>query len=80
MLAVKKAKLFKNGQSQAVRLPHEFRFEGSEVYVQHMGNGVLLLPVKDFWDGWISDLNEFSADFMAGGREQPVAEDEREDL
>lgn len=27
------AKLFKNGSSQAVRLPAEFRFEGDEVYV-----------------------------------------------
>lgn len=26
------AKLFKNGASQAVRLPAEFRFEGNEVY------------------------------------------------
>lgn len=28
-------KLFKNGASQAVRLPAEFRFEGSEVYATH---------------------------------------------
>ena len=28
--AVKTAKLFKNGRSQAVRLPKEFRFEGTE--------------------------------------------------
>jgi antitoxin VapB len=28
------AKLFRNGRSQAVRLPAEYRFEGSEVYVR----------------------------------------------
>ena len=28
------AKLFRNGRSQAVRLPAEFRFEGTEVYVR----------------------------------------------
>jgi antitoxin VapB len=77
---VEKAKLFKNGQSQAVRLPREFRFEGTEVYLQRMGKGVLLLPVKDFWDTWIADLNDFSADFMLEGREQPLLEDEREQL
>jgi antitoxin VapB len=27
------AKIFKNGASQAVRLPAEFRFEGNEVYI-----------------------------------------------
>lgn len=77
---MKKAKLFKNGQSQAVRLPREFRFEGTEVYVKPMGKGVLLLPVKDFWDTWIADLNDFSEDFMAEGREQPVLQEEREGL
>jgi antitoxin VapB len=30
----KTAKLFRNGRSQAVRLPSEYRFEGSEVYVR----------------------------------------------
>jgi virulence-associated protein VagC len=39
------AKLFKNGQSQAVRLPKEFRFVGTEVKVRRVGNGVLLEPV-----------------------------------
>ena len=38
------AKLFKNGRSQAVRLPKEFRFEGEEVYVERRGNSVLLTP------------------------------------
>lgn len=77
---MKKAKLFKNGQSQAVRLPREFRFEGSEVYVKRMGKGILLLPVKDFWDMWIADLDDFSEDFLVEGREQPVLEEEREEL
>ena len=39
------AKLFKNGRSQAVRLPKEFRFEGDRVRVTRMGAGVLLEPV-----------------------------------
>ena len=33
MSETRRAKLFKNGASQAVRLPAEFRFEGDEVYV-----------------------------------------------
>jgi virulence-associated protein VagC len=41
----KMAKLFKNGRSQAVRLPKEFRFEGTEVRIRRQGNGVLLEPV-----------------------------------
>ena len=40
------AKIFQNGKSQAVRLPKEFRFEGKEVRISRVGNGVLLKPVK----------------------------------
>jgi antitoxin VapB len=39
------AKLFINGGSQAVRLPKEFRFEGEEVRVRRLGQGVVLEPV-----------------------------------
>jgi len=64
------AKLFRNGQSQAVRLPKEFRFEGDQVYIKRMGNGVLLLPQSAAWDLLFESLDEFSDDFMAE-REQP---------
>lgn len=39
------AKLFINGGSQAVRLPKEFRFEGEEVRVRRLGQGVVLEPM-----------------------------------
>lgn len=36
------AKLFQHGGSQAVRLPKEFRFEGTEVEIEKRGNEVVL--------------------------------------
>ena len=45
-MPMKTAKIFKHGNSQAVRLPKEFRFEGSEVLIQRSGSGVLLLPTR----------------------------------
>ena len=75
---MKVAKLFKNGQSQAVRLPKEFRFEGTQVFIKRVGNAVLLLPEQDSWQGLFDSLHLFSADFMAD-REQPQQQ-EREDL
>ncbi|MGH9417386.1 MAG: antitoxin [Terriglobales bacterium] len=63
---VKTAKLFKNGRSQAVRLPAEFRFEGTEVYVRRdeaTGEVILSQPKrrsKQDWEAfftWTKSLN-----------------------
>ncbi len=74
-----RAKLFKNGQSQAVRLPKRLRFEGTEVYARRLGNGVLLLPIDDPWGSLREALEMFSSDFMEE-REQPAAPQKREAL
>lgn len=71
---MKTAKLFRNGQSQAVRLPKEFRFEGDFVYVKKSGNAIILLPAKGSWDSLVESLDKFSDDFMAK-REQPASQD-----
>lgn len=58
------AKLFKNGDSQAVRLPKEFRFEGTEVLIKRVGSAVVLLPKSKSWDTLLSSLEKFSEDFL----------------
>ncbi len=46
----KKAKLFTNGRSQAVRLPREYRFDGNEVLIRKVGKSVIIEPLeKDEW-------------------------------
>lgn len=75
---MKTAKLFRNGQSQAVRLPKEFRFEGSEVYIKRVGDTVVLLPIKGAWETLFASLEMFSDDFMEE-RDQPETQS-REDL
>lgn len=64
------AKLFKNGRSQAVRLPKEYRFEGDRVYIKRVGNTVVLIPYHEPWQSLIDSLEQFSDDFMVE-REQP---------
>ena len=44
------AKIFQNGRSQAVRLPKEYRFEGTEVLIKRVGNAVVLLPHERSWE------------------------------
>ena len=69
----KLAKLFINGRSQAVRLPQEFRFSGTQVRVTRQGRGVLLEPLAPTVDDWFAELDRFEGPFMADGRCEPVA-------
>jgi len=64
------ARLFQSGRSQAVRLPKEYRFAGTEVVVKHFGNGVLLLPVDDLWQTLAAGLAAFEPGFELT-RQQP---------
>jgi antitoxin VapB len=66
------AKLFRNGRSQAVRLPREFRFEGECVRIRSVPQGVLLEPVISETREWFAELDRFSDEpFMNKGRKQP---------
>jgi len=73
------AKLFMDGSSQAVCLPDEFRFEGSEVQISKVGDKVILEPIKrnpiDI-DAWFAQLDALGAkDFLPDGiPDEPSAE------
>ena len=73
------AKLFKNGSSQAVRLPKEYRFEGDRVYIRKEGDKVILAPYKSPTELLLESLEMFTDDFHIE-RNQPTAVDEREPL
>lgn len=64
------AKLFQNGRSQAVRLPKEFQFDGSDVYIKKFNNIVMLIPKNNPYASLINSLDHFSEDFMET-RDQP---------
>jgi antitoxin VapB len=77
---MKTAKLFKHGGSQAVRLPKDFRLEGTEVLIERRGKGVVLRPKSRMKT--LSDLARHMRDrFPIGsdfpGREQPKAQQKR---
>jgi antitoxin VapB len=70
MSAIGIAKLFRNGRSQAVRLPHEFRFQGDRVRIRRVENGVLLEPMITDAREWFAALDRFAPDpFMPEGPE-----------
>jgi antitoxin VapB len=65
------AKVFRNGRSQAIRLPKEFRVESSEVYLKKTPEGFLVIP-RDPWEIFFEGVAKLPADFMAEGRRQPA--------
>jgi antitoxin VapB len=72
---MKTAKVFKIGNSQAVRLPKEFQFSGNEVYIKKAGRGVILVPKDEPWEMFEQSLGEFTEDYMEGNSIQPPLED-----
>ena len=66
------AKIFRNGKSQAVRLPKEFKLGGSEVYIKRVGRNVILTPKDNAWESLINSLSLFTDDFMAERKQPPI--------
>ncbi|HEY4330356.1 MAG TPA: type II toxin-antitoxin system VapB family antitoxin [Phycisphaerae bacterium] len=73
------AKVFKNGRSQAVRLPKDFRFKGKKVAIAKIGGAVVLYPAEKAWDIMQYAVDHFTDDFMAS-RDQPTDADKRRSL
>ena len=65
------AKLFKNGRSQAVRLPVKYRFKGSEVFVTKVGDKVILSAKPASWDDFFDARPGVPVDFMADRKDPP---------
>ena len=69
------AKLFRNGRSQAVRLPAEYRFEGSEVYVRRdpLTGDVILSRRPESWTDFFELMKsvEVPEDFLADRTDKP---------
>jgi antitoxin VapB len=76
---MKTARLFSNGRSQAVRLPKEYQFKGNDVYIQKIGDVVILFPLDKEWETFLHGVNSFSDDYFSEGRDQGINQ-EREEL
>jgi len=54
------AKVFKNGRSQAIRLPKEYRVDSEEVYIQKVGHSLIIIPKeKSKWDVMRNAFEDF---------------------
>lgn len=67
-----RAKIFWSGRSQAVRLPEDYRFEGTEVRIRRRGDAVILEPILTDWR-WLDELIPpgLDSDFVEAVKERP---------
>ena len=71
---MKTAKVFRHGDSQAVRLPKEFRFDAEEVIIKRAAGGVLLLPKRITYERIMSVVGRFHGRLV---RRQPPMQKRR---
>jgi antitoxin VapB len=65
------AKVFRSGNSQAVRIPKAFQLGSDEVEIRRRGDTLVLRPKVNSWAPLLDSLKQFTDDFMADGRHQP---------
>jgi antitoxin VapB len=68
------AKVFMNNRSQAVRLPKEFQFSTSDVFIRRQGDDVILSARPKDWSGYLASDAVASDEFMEGVEDLPVQE------
>ncbi|MDO4979089.1 MAG: type II toxin-antitoxin system VapB family antitoxin [Candidatus Saccharibacteria bacterium] len=79
---MRKAKIFQNGRSQAVRLPKEFSFKDNtkEVYIDKIGDVITLRTKKPDWDDFLEALDTFPKDgFKGDWRKQGIKKEDHRD-
>jgi antitoxin VapB len=68
------AKIFMNNRSQAVRLPKEFQFSTTEVFIRKQGDEVILSARPMDWSELLSPDAAASEEFMKNVEKLPVQE------
>ena len=71
---MKTAKIFKNGNSQAVRLPREYKFDVSEVEILKRGDEIILRKIKHNLKEAFELLTSLPEDFFDEGRKDTPPE------
>jgi len=64
-------KVFQSGNSQAVRLPREFRLNTEEVFITKEGNKIVITPRPENWQGFMQGIGPLSEDFSITGVSLP---------
>ena len=70
-------KIFTNGNSQAIRIPKEYRFEDDQVNICKVGSAIIIYQHNDRFAILMESLHAFSDDFLPDGRPNQGIQTER---
>ncbi|MDR1505970.1 MAG: type II toxin-antitoxin system VapB family antitoxin [Treponema sp.] len=70
-------KVFKSGNSQAIRIPKEYQVDVEELIINKIGNTIVLFSQNDPWELFKKSLTEFTEDYFIEGRNQPEIQKRR---
>jgi antitoxin VapB len=70
----RKARIFMNNRSQAVRLPKDFQFKVHEVFIRKEGGDLVLSPRPSDWSSYLAEAPVASDSFMEGIEDLPTQE------
>lgn len=73
-------RVFKSGNSQAVRIPHEFQLDSSEVEISRCGDELIIRPMQKNLAMAFYLVTEMSDDFMEDGRDDSAPQERTFDV
>ena len=72
VIGMLKTKTFISGNSQAIRIPKEYRLDDDEVIISKVGSAIIIFQQKDRLAVLLESLDEFSDDYLSDGRPEQV--------
>lgn len=64
------AKVFKSGNSQAIRIPKELRLKSDKVYIKKINNELLIIPDENVWENWWKSFERIDIEREQGSQKR----------
>ena len=68
-------RIFKSGNSQAVRIPKQYRFKNKKAFIRKEKNRIIITPVENQWDELFEELEKLNQKDFLIDRKRPEAQE-----
>lgn len=67
------ANVMYNGNTQTVNIPDQYHIDSNQVYVNKIGDVIMLIPTDKAKESFLSSFDMFTEDYMSDGRASDIA-------